>query len=371
MRNVCSGALILMMAVFGMTAYGANVLPAGEAAEGWINLFDGETLFGWNQIGDAQWEVAEGVMVCQKGTGGWIATSTRFGDCELVVKIRVKRGSSAGVVYSGSATGHIADFGGSVVTIQEPKGKATDWREVRLTLEGTKVTASIDGEAVEQPERSAAMGYIGFQFHSRGSKVEIAEAKLRPLAMTPLFNGKDLDGWNTLPDKKSVFSVVDGALNIKDGNGQIETAGLYKDFVLQLDIISNGEHLNSGVFVRGPVGVFWKGYESQVRNEWRGDNRTRPIDFGTGGNYGNQPAREVVSTDHEWFSKTIVCDGNHMAVWINGYLASDFTDTRPVSSNSNAKEGYVPGPGTIHLQGHDPTTDLSFKNIRIQEYPAG
>jgi len=78
-----------------------------------------------------------------------------------------------------------------------------------------------------------------------------------------------------------------------------------------------------------------------------------------------------VSTDHEWFSKTIVCDGNHMAVWINGYLASDFTDTRPVSENSDGKSGYVPGPGTIHLQGHDPTTDLSFKNIRIQEYPAG
>ena len=43
---------------------------------------------------------------------------------------------------------------------------------------------------------------------------------------------------------------------------------------------------------------------------------------------------------------------------------------RPVSAESQGKAGYVPGPGTIHLQGHDPTTDLSFKNIVVQPYPA-
>ena len=57
-----------------------------------------------------------------------------------------------------------------------------------------------------------------------------------------------------------------------------------------------------------------------------------------------------------------------MAVWVNGYQVSDFTDTRPVSPDANGKAGYVPGPGTIHLQGHDKTTDLSFRNIVIQEY---
>ncbi|HNR36188.1 MAG TPA: DUF1080 domain-containing protein, partial [Candidatus Hydrogenedentes bacterium] len=114
---------------------------------------------------------------------------------------------------------------------------------------------------------------------------------------------------------------------------------------------------------------FWKGYESQVRNEWEGDDRAKPKDFGTGGNYGNQPARKVVSSDREWFTKTIVVDGNHAAVWINGYLTSDFLGVRPRSLQSQGKEGYVAGPGTITLQGHDPTTDLSFKNIVIQEYP--
>ena len=99
------------------------------------------------------------------------------------------------------------------------------------------------------------------------------------------------------------------------------------------------------MFFRGPVGVFWKGYESQVRNQWVGENRDKPVDFGTGGNYGNQPARKVVSTDSEWFTKTIVANGNHTSIFINGYLASDYLDMRPVSPDSNGKEGYVPGPG--------------------------
>ena len=193
--------------------------------------------------------------------------------------------------------------------------------------------------------------------------------RLRPVHLTALFNGEDLSGWNVIPGRKSKFAVVDGALNITDGNGQIETAGLYKDFLVQLDIISNGDHLNSGVFFRGIPGVFWKGYESQVRNQWEGDDRTRPVDYGTGGIYGNQPARKVIPSDGEWFNKTIVCEGNHMAVWINGYLVSDFTDTRPPVDDGNGKRGYVPDAGTIHLQGHDPTTDLSFKGINIQQYP--
>jgi len=219
-------------------------------------------------------------------------------------------------------------------------------------------------------------GHIGIQYHRyhgggrRGPKVEVSEVKLRPLTLKPIFNGKDLDGWNIIPGHQSEFKVVDGAINITNGNGQIETAGLYKDFVLQLDIISNGDHLNSGVFFRGPAGVFWKGYESQVRNEWVKDDRTRPVDFGTGGLYGDQEARKVVSTDYEWFQKTIICEGNHFAMWIDGYQACDYFDTRPVVDNGDGKNGFVPQAGTIHLQGHDPTTDLSFKNIVLQEYPS-
>ncbi len=369
---VLGGFAAALLTPFPLPA--AKVLPQEEAAAGWIHLFDGETLFGWNPLGDVTWTVdAEGRLIAEKGTGGWIATSSQFADFELIARIRLKSESTAGLAVRAGLEGHPSENGSTVIPLREPQGDPP-WREIRVKAEGPSVEVTVDGRPVEIEPGARRRGYIGVLFHTYHrrpeNRVEIAEVKLRPLNMKPIFNGRDLSEWNILPDRKSKFAVVDGAINITDGNGQIETKGVYKDFVLQLDIISNGEHLNSGVFFRGPVGVFWKGYESQVRNQWSGDDRTRPVDFGTGGNYGNQPARVVIPSDHQWFTKTIIVDGPHAAIWVNGYLVSDFTDLRSISREDDGKNGYVPGPGTIHLQGHDPTTNLSFKNIRIQEYPA-
>jgi len=248
------------------------------------------------------------------------------------------------------------------------------WHEVVVRAEGNAVSATIDGTAVEGLATTNAKGHIGIQYHryhksrGRGPTIEVKEMKLRPLGVAPIFNGENLDGWNIIPDRKSEFTVSDGQMHIVNGNGQIETDAVYRDFILQLDVISNGDQLNSGVFFRGPKGVFWKGYESQLRNEWQRDDRTKPVDFGTGGIYGVQETRKVIPSDYEWFSKTIVADGPHMAVWINGYQVSDFLDTRAVSPENDGKNGYVPQAGTIHLQGHDPKTNLSFKNIHLQSY---
>ena len=179
-----------------------------------------------------------------------------------------------------------------------------------------------------------------------------------------LFNGKDLTGWKPIPDKKSKFAVTEaGELSIKDGNGDLQTEAEWDDFVLQLDIKTNGTHLNSGVFFRALPGQFWSGYESQIRNQWEGDDRTKPVDFGTGGIYNQQPARRVVSSDNVWCTKTIIATGNHIAVWVNGIQVSDFTDER--RPRDSARRGSKTGPGVISLQGHDPTTDLLFRNIRI------
>lgn len=352
----------------------APMASAQDVPEGnWINLFDKESLFGWTPIGDVQWSVADGNLVAAGGSGGWIVTTSPFADFELIAKIRVSPKATAGLAYRAGLDGHPSENGSGVVWLSTPENANADWQEVRIVAVGRDVTATVNGQPATGQQPRRAKGYIGLLYgHNNGAKVEVSEVRLRPLGLKSLFNGQDLTGWNIIPDRKSEFSVVDGALNIKNGNGQIETAEQFKDFILQMDIMANGDPekpLNSGVFYRSPVGVFWKGYESQIRNEFTDGDRTKPRDFGTGGNYGNQPARKVIPNEKEWFSKTIVVDGPHASVWINGYQVSDFTDMRPVSEDSQGKAGYVPGPGTITLQGHDPTTDMFFKNINIQSYP--
>jgi hypothetical protein len=126
-------------------------------------------------------------------------------------------------------------------------------------------------------------------------------------------------------------------------------------------------HPNSGVFIRGDHRGFWTGYEDQIRNEYKGGDRTQAVDFGTGGIYNRQPARKVVSNDNEYFADTFVARGRHLAVWINGYPVSDFEDERP--EGTNARQQARLQEGTVSLQAHDPTTNLDFKNLRVATLP--
>ncbi|HEX3726174.1 MAG TPA: DUF1080 domain-containing protein, partial [Pirellulales bacterium] len=123
----------------------------------------------------------------------------------------------------------------------------------------------------------------------------------------------------------------------------------------------------SGVFFRSIPGEFQNGYELQVQNGFKDGDRTRPVDFGTGAIYRRQPARKVVGDDYRWVAMTLVAAGDHIASWVDGYQVTDWTDTR--AADKNPRKGLRTAPGTFIIQGHDPTTDLSFRNLRVEELP--
>jgi hypothetical protein len=386
-RAIVWALLAATAALTGQAVGGeANSLSKKEIADGWILLFDGSTTFGWETFGDAKWKVADGSIVCDEGTG-WILTNTEFTDFTLKAEFRVGDGGNSGIAFRAAKgpkpyeTGFEMQIGDHMP--KEPTGsiehvaaarhgarKPDRWQSAVITAEGDHLTVVLDGEKlVDVRSPKYRRGVIGFQRGEPSRKVEFRNVCLKPLALKPLFNGKDLDGWKVLPGHKSVFRVTSaGELNVTNGSGEIQTEGRWADFCLQLDVISNGKQLNSGVFFRSLGGQFWAGYESQIRNQWQGDDRAKPVDFGTGGVYNHQPARKVISSDREWFTKTIVAHGRHIAVWVNGFQVSDWTDTR--SLNESPRKGCRLEAGVISLQGHDPTTDLSFRNIGIAEYPA-
>lgn len=367
-----------------------NKVSKEEIADGWILLFDGETLYGWETHGECTWKIADGILMCDEGKDGWLGTTTEFTDFVLKLQYRISDNGNSGIFFradkglqpwvtgyemqvwdkdENNPTGSIYNVkkaehpGGTLVTDVEK------WQDVEIAANGERIAVMLNGKkVVDGSDGKHRRGVIGVQYHYPGMKMEVRDVKLKPLGLKSIFNGENLTGWSILPDHRSKFSVTpEGWLNIKDGNGQIETVGAWDDFVLQLDIISNGKNLNSGVFFRGDKGGFWTGYESQIRNQWEDDDRTKPVDFGTGGIYYYSPTRKVIPSDNEWFTKTVVAHGNHMAVWVNGYMTSEYTDTRPLGRN--ARENCRLEAGTISLQGHDPTTDLSFRNIRIAAYP--
>jgi hypothetical protein len=203
-------------------------------------------------------------------------------------------------------------------------------------------------------------------------KIELRNLKLRPANTKPLFTGKNLDGWSiNKADPKRMASkwgvTKDGELSLKNGPGDLVSDKEFDNFVLQLECKSLGKWLNSGVFFRCVPWQYQNGYEAQIHNGFKGDDRTKPVDFGTGAIYRRIPARKVVSDDNEWFTMTVVAEGKHIATWVNGYQTVDWTDDRP--ANDNPRNGYRAAKGSLSIQGHDPTTDLLFRNMRIAELP--
>jgi hypothetical protein len=358
MRRLLYAAVVLLTALPARAAEQAkpNTLTPKEIADGWILLFDGETKFGWKVDGDS--DIKDGILTLGGKKATTATTTTAFGDYELRFECRKKDRQSRLKVNAKPIVPFLA--------------QEQEWAEVSLKAQGDRVAIAVktnSGAGGSGSPRYAEAAPVKLELPAQ-QPLMVRSVKLRPLGLKPIFNGKDLTGWKEIkgPKNKSRFTVTNkGELNVKDGRGDLQTTGQWDDFILQIEVISHGKHLNSGVFFRCLPGQFWSGYEAQIRNQWQGDDRSQPVDYGTGGIYNRQPARKVVSSDHEWFTMTVAAAGNHLAVWVNGYQTADFTDTRP--PNENARKGSKVGKGPISLQGHDKTTDLSFRNIRIAELP--
>lgn len=375
----------LTMTIARPAAAEHNQLTPEEISDGWILLFDGQTLFGWEPGGAADWKVegetpADAVIRVTSGDICLLATTSQFADYELLVDFRAPAETNSGVflrtpLKPTNPSGDCYELNvappnnpfptGSFVGRQKaaaPPG--SDWNTFHVRLEGTKATVLLNGKPALEYNDPAPLGRgrIGLQ-HNRGP-AEFRNVKLRPLGMTPIFNGRDLSGWRQHAENRCQVEVTPaGELHLARGKGQAETEAAWADFVMQIDCYSDARGLNSGVFFRNLPGEMWQGYESQIHNAYIKNDPTQPADFGTGGFYRRQKARRIVAQDRAWFTKTLVVTDKHMATWVNGYQVSDWEDPRP--AHQNAREGARTEAGTIALQAHDPTTDLKFRNIRL------
>jgi hypothetical protein len=363
----------LLMLVTALPAAGdknspkPNTLTPQEIADGWLLLFDGETTFGWKVEGEAK--VEQGVLIVGGKKAARMSLTTPF-PAPAAVSLEGRWTAAQANAWPAFKARPIFDC--QSYRIMPPPESMGQWATVSFTSEplnlprnrlpfAAKHSLKVQGGGISQS------GWDNRETSTPGMRVEVPagtvlqlrNVKLRPLGLKAVFNGKDLTGWKEIPGKKSKFTVTkEGWLSVKDGPGDLQTEAKWADFVLQLDCVSNGTHLNSGVFFRSLPGQFWSGYEAQIRNQWQGNDRNKPVDYGTGGLYGRQPARKVVSSDKEWFTMTVVAHGRHIAIWVNGYQTVDFTDDR---------KGARTDAGPVSIQGHDPTTDLSFRNIRVAE----
>lgn len=357
-------------------------LPADEAAEGWIRLFDGHTLFGWEIAGDANFRVEEGAIVVDSGEQCLLCTSVPWQDYELVVEFKAGPETNSGVFLrtpldpSDPAVDcyevNIAPDDNPFPTagvVQRLKAELKrpqtfdQWRTMKMRLEDGHLQVSLDDELVcdYTDPQPLPPGRIGLQKNS--GRVEFRSVKLRPIGLTSLLDDQ-LSMWTKYPDMPGTFSTTDdGALRVQGGRTQLETKQSFGDFVLLAEYKLPTAEMNSGIFFRCIPGDEMMGYECQVSNEMKDGNPLSPADHGTGGIFRRQEARFVAGEVDQWTSVVLVADGPRIAAWVAGVQVSDWTDDR--APDENPRRGLRTDPGTIMIQGHDPGTDALFRQIQI------
>jgi hypothetical protein len=360
-----------------------ELLASALVRDGWIQLFDGSSLYGWTATSDANWTVRDKTLVVDSGEPGFLRSNSEFADFELSLEFDAGRQTNSGVFVRSSVVPldpkadcyeiNIAPDTnpfptGSVVAHERselPVPFKAGWRTMHVVCRDMELCVSIDGApAVRLGEASARRrGHILLQYNT--GRVRFRKIRIHPLKMQPIRIDMQLTHWQQYPSMAGRFSArSDGTLHVSGGPGQLETTTSHADFVLQLECRTNADNLNSGVFFRCIPGDRMMGYESQIHNGFDHDPTT-PLDGGTGAIFRRCNARRIVARDREWFIKTIAANGPHFAVWVNGYLVSDWTDDR--APDPNPRKGVRLEPGTIMLQAHDPTTDVDFRNFRIQD----
>jgi hypothetical protein len=182
-----------------------------------------------------------------------------------------------------------------------------------------------------------------------------------------LFNGQDLTGW-TANENPDTFKVVDGAIVVKGPRSHLFYTGpvngaKFRNFEFETEI-KTLPNANSGIYFHTAhldSGFPNKGYEVQVNNSHRDPKRTAGL-------YGIQDHYEAPARDGEWFTLNIRVEGRRVVTRVNGKVIVDYTEPDNLEGEKRAKGRRI-GEGTFALQGHDPGSEVHYRNIRLKVLP--
>jgi hypothetical protein len=363
-------------------------LTPAEISAGWVSLFDGVSLFGWQVPQGSSWQVSNGEISADAGDPNLLLTPFALDDFELRCQFHIASGGNSGIFLrtADNATdpaidtyelnicdSHESHRTGSLVgRFFAPNVPAVEgaWHNYLVRCEGPRIQVWLDGKSiVDFTDQSAGLrlsGRLGLQY--REGRVAFRNVCIRPLGLRPLFNGTDTTGWRTVPDSKAGFDVREGLLHISGGPGFLETEQTFQDFALKASVRINGEGLNGGIFFRTEAGTTdapSNGYELQLSNLTKNGDPNQPADFGTGAIFRRAPARRIVASDNEFLTVVLIAQADQFASWVNGWQVMTWQDQRP--DDANPRKGRRLRAGHISLQGHDPATSIDFQSIHADQ----
>ncbi len=188
--------LSILTAAFAPAQPQPNTLTPKETKDGWILLFDGKSLQGWEPQGVAEWMAESGAITTKPGPYGWLRTFRQFDDYRLKLEFRACENCNSGVFLRSATQGepHVTGYElqiwtgnakfptGSLVNhaTATAKFKGDVWNEYDVTLQGDRFLIKLNGKTVlDVRDPKSKTGHIGLQ--SNKDKIEFRNVRLKPL----------------------------------------------------------------------------------------------------------------------------------------------------------------------------------------------
>jgi hypothetical protein len=196
MKRFSAAAMGLLVLAF--TISGCATGPQGE---GWVTLFDGTSLDNWNRLGEANWRLADGAVMADKGgkTPSYLVSKNSYSDFELRVEFWVDGDGSSGVFFRcsdpkqvGAATAYEAQIADkrtdgystgaltNLAKVSSMHNAAGQWNTYVITAKGAQLTLALNGTVTASIQHSQyARGPVALQYIA--GIVKFRRVEIRPL----------------------------------------------------------------------------------------------------------------------------------------------------------------------------------------------
>ena len=155
-------------------------VPTGQ----WQTLFDGTSLAGWNQVGDANWQLTDGAVAADSGTG-FLLTTASYTDFDLDLEFWVTPDANSGVFIRcgnpsriGAATCYEVNIfdqrpdptyrTGAIVDVAGPKvvlDTGDRWNHYEISAHGSHLVVKLNGQTtVDTNDDRLASGPFALQY---------------------------------------------------------------------------------------------------------------------------------------------------------------------------------------------------------------
>jgi len=194
--------LTLALGVLGVAAaYGVRDGASQDA--GWITLFDGKSLDGWDQVGESNWRVEDGAIVVDKMAGkdaGYLVSKNNYKNFVVRVEFLPSDNANSGIYFRCLDAKKITDrtcyeanifdqrpdpsYGSGAITRYvevDPMPKAGGkWNTFEVTAKGRDITVVLNGQTTAKLRNGMFdEGPIALQ-HGAGA-IKFRKVEIKPL----------------------------------------------------------------------------------------------------------------------------------------------------------------------------------------------